>query len=268
MKNNKIKTMKTTFNIDLKWIIILIILVTLIFGGGFSWLGNKLNKTNNKLAQQVNLTVALKDSVRYTLNKLNEEVATKKSLQADIKVIKNQNINLTKNQKELISRIENLQDDNTIISAALIETKAILDSILITGVNVKINDMDTSVSFEKRTDSLDFNIKIQYVKPISPFIKPTITFNKLELPNKQFIEFHWENNTDYYQAPVSFSVTNTNPIFNTTNVDSYVIPGINKKAIEPTGWEKFKHFMKKTKNTIIIGSVCGGIGVIVGTAAF
>lgn len=260
--------MKTTLNIDLKTIILVIAILLLVLGGGFGWLGNRLNLANDQLAQQINLTEALQADLSYTKNKFDEEVATKKSLQTDIKTLNDQNLNLTKNQEELLWRMKNVQKDNDLISAALIETQATLDSIRFENTHVVINEKDTSLTFIQSNDSIGFDITVGKARPSSAFILPTLTFNSLKIPNKLFIEFHWDNNKEYKQKPIAFSVTHSNPLMTTTNMDSFVIPEVNKNALKPTGWQKIGGFFKNRKTELIVGGIAAGFGIYIGATAF
>lgn len=260
--------MGTNFNIGLKWVVILGIIIMVFFSGGFGLLSHKLNKTHDQLLQQKNLTEALRDSINTTINKYGEVVSEKRTLQADLKTLTKQNLNLSSNQRELIDRIKNIQKDNEVISAALIKTEAKLDSALYANAKVDVNERDSSILFTETNDSISFRLRVNKALPVSPLVKPTLMFEDLTIPNKQFIEFHWENDKRYEQKPVSFSVSNSNPIFETYDLDSYTIPEINKEAIKPTGWEKMKFFMKDRKSELIIGAITGGIGIYIGATQF
>ena len=81
--------MKTQFTINLKTIIILGVVLMILFGGGFGFMGMQIKKTNDKLAEQVNLNNALNDKLKFTQNYLEETVATKLTLQTNIKKLEN-----------------------------------------------------------------------------------------------------------------------------------------------------------------------------------
>lgn len=260
--------MKTTLNINLKTIIIVVVILLVIFGGGFGWLGKRLDLANDQLSQQIHLTEALQADIAYTKNKLDEEVATKKSLQTDIRTLNDQNLNLTKNQEELLWRVKSVQKDNDLISAALVETQATLDSIRFENTKVTVSKIDTSITFAENNDSISFDITIGKAQPASPLVMPTLTFNSLMIPNKQFIEFHWDDNKEYKQKPISFSISNSNPLMTTINVDSYIIPEVNKNALKPTGWQKVGGFFKNRKVELIVGSIGMAIGIYIGATAF
>lgn len=258
--------MEAQFNISLKWIVITVIAVVMLFGGSFGWLGNKLNNTNQRLQEQKNLTEALNDTISYTLNKYDEEVAEKKTLQTSLDGLKELNINLSKNQTELISRIKGLEKDNVIISAALVKTVAKLDSALFD--DVVVDDMKKTLTFTEVNDSISFNITINNAIPSFFGTKPSIMFNTLKIPNSQFVNFHWENDKEYKQKPVSFSITNSNPLFTTTNIESYAIPEVNKTVLKPTGMQKVGRFFKNRKSDLMIGIIATSVGILVGVSKF
>ena len=67
-----------------------------------------------------------------------------------------------------------------------------------------------------------------YYKTI-PELRPLLTISNFKIPNKQFVEFHWE---DDKTTPIAFSVTNSNPLFITNNIESYAIPELIKEEID------------------------------------
>lgn len=255
--------MKTTLNIDLKTIIIIMAALIFLMGGGFGWLGNKLNKTTDQLAEQINLTEALQDDLTYTKNKLDEEVATKLTLQTSVKELKEMNDNLTQNQKELLNRISDVKKENKLISAALVQTEAKLDSLLIDDGDVEVGDDYVTIS--KASDSLIFDITMNNVQTLQPYKEPTISFNDLRIPNKQFIQFHWNDDEKYYQKPISFSISNSNPYVTTTEADSYTIPEVNYNAINPTFGEKVGEFFEKPVVKWTTRAIIFSGGIYIGT---
>lgn len=258
--------MKTQFTINLKTIIILGVVLMILFGGGFGFMGMQIKKTNDKLAEQVNLNNALNDKLKFTQNYLEETVATKLTLQTTINKLEDLNGDLSNNQKELVSRIKNLEKDNNIISAALVRTEAKLDSALFDDGDVVIGD--NYVSYAQVTDTIEFDLTMNNVQPIKPYKDPTVMFNQLRVPNKQFIEFKWENDEEYYQRPISFSVSNSNPLVETTEADSYTIPEVNYNALNPTFGEKVGEFFEKPAVKWTTRAIIFGGGIYVGAKAF
>ncbi|MFW6219429.1 MAG: hypothetical protein ACOC33_01045 [bacterium] len=239
-------------------------MIVALFGGIFKLFSLKLDNTSDKLDQQISLTNALQDTLRKTNNYLGEEKASKLTLQASLDKLQDQNLNLNDNQKELVSRIKRIQKENQIISAALVRTEVRLDSAL-DFITAEVNLKDSSLVFPLTSDSISFNIQVNDALPAKKYIKPKLSINSLSIPNKQFIEFHFDDKNEYHQRPVSFSITNSNPLITTTDVESYIIPEVNQEAIKPTGWEKVKHFFKKRKKEIIIFTIGGGVGYLLGT---
>ena len=254
--------MKTQFNFDLKTILIVGVILVVLLGGGFGFLGNKLNDTNDKLAEQINLSNAIQDTLSYTKNKLDEEVATKLSLQATLKELDEKNDHLSNNQKELLHRIKNLKNKNDLISAALVETQIQIETLR-KAIEGKVNKKDSSVSFAQTSDSLSFDFTVRKVMPTPENAIPTLHINNLTIPNKQFIEFKFGNDKEYYQTPIKFSISNSNPLVKTVGADSYTIPEVNPD-IKPTFWDKMNKFFNKPAVKIIGGTILFGGGVYVG----
>lgn len=246
---------KFTFNL-LTVIIIALFLICLSVAGWLIYI-NKIGKLEAQYTQEVKLKNALMDSVTYYRNSHDELVAQKLTLQTDIKTLTKINDKLTDNQQELIKRVREIEKENSIIIAALVETNVILDSLR----NAMIVTVDTTkniIAFSDTTKDIKYKIIVFKVRPSNINIKPELNIAELILPNKSFVEFHWGERKEGY--PVSFSISNSNPYFKTVNIDSYAIPQLNKKIIDPTGWDKFKNFFKKSGNVF----VTVGIGVAVG----
>ena len=259
---------KTKININLNTIIFIVILLILGFGGGFTWMGNVLSNTKDKLNEQTNLATALQSELVETNNANNELVTTKKTLQTSIVTLSNENLNLTKTQKELLSRIKMQKKEHTIISAVLSKTQARLDSALFYDTVVEINENDSSLTFIETNDSICFDITINHALQALLLKKPTIKFNSLVINNEQYLEFHWDNDNEYNKKPVSVSIINSNRLIHIVGIDSYMIPEVNKKALKPTGWEKVGIFFKNSKGELIIGGVAAVVGFGLGAAAF
>jgi len=251
--------MKTKFTFDLKTILIVGVLLVVLFGGGFGILGTKLNNVNDRLSEQIALNNAIQDTLNYTKNKLDEQVASKLTLQATFDQVAKQNEHLSNNQKELLKRINQLKDKNNLISAALVRTEAKIDSLKNIGT-VEINKEDTSITFKENNDSINFDLTVHKVMPVNT---PQLDINSLIIPNKQFIEFKFKDKNEYNQRPVSFSISNSNPLIQTKNVDSYIIPEVNH-SIKPNFWDKFNNFLNKPTIKIIGGTIIFGSGVYVG----
>ena len=259
--------METKLNIDLKTIILIVVLLVVGFGGGFKWMNNRFKDVSTQLEQQTIIAQALQEDVKYTKNKLDQEVASKTAIQGKLEDVLNSNIKLTQNQRELLGEVKRLQEDNTLISAALVETVTKLDSLRNT-LKPEVDTVENSIKFPILTDSISFNAFIGNVKPAIKLQDQTFLMTDLKIQNKQLIEFHWESKTKYKQKPVTFSITNTNSMMKTIDVDSYVIPEVNKNALKPTGWQKFGGFFKDRKSELIVGTIMTGLGIYIGATAF
>jgi hypothetical protein len=114
------------------------------------------------------------------------------------------------------------------------------------------------VQFVKNDSTMKYDLIVHNVQPIDLEL-PKLEFKKFELPNTQFIEFHWkdERKEGY---PISFSVTNSNPYYKVYNIDSYAIPELNKVELKPNFWQKLAKFSKSTGGKIAFF----GVGVVTG----
>lgn len=235
-------------------IITIVILAFIILIGIIYFQKQKIDKLNNKYQKEIKLKNALLDSVQYYQNKENEWVAERLTIQETVKNLEKMTTQLTTSQKELLNRVKEVEKSNSIITAALIETNIKIDELK---PNVTVND--SSVIFSDSTKNLEYEIEIEHVKPINFAIKPTLNFNKFNMPNKQFIEFHWKDDKKN-GYPVSFSVTNSNEFFKTTNINSYAIPELNKNDINPNNWHKFGNWVIKNGKIITYIGVGGLVG--------
>jgi len=238
-----------------RWAIILFIILMTVGAVVFNLQRNSIKKLENKYQNEVKFKNALLDTVTYYKNSYGEEVAEKLTLQTSVKDLENINSKLTKSQQNLLERVNAVEKKNSIITAALIDAEVTIDSLLGVGF-VEVNPTDSSFSFTDSTEFFIYDITIGKAFPVFPEIKPTISFNKLTLPNQQFIEFHWrDNKKEGY--PIAFSTSNTSPFYKTNNINSYAIPELQKEVINPTGWQKIEKWFKN--NGKIVGFVAGGI---------
>jgi len=127
------------------------------------------------------------------------------------------------------------------------------------GTGIVVVDPDSNrVTFIDSTEFLIYDIEIGKVMRASPLADPTILFKSLSLPNKQFIEFHWENNKKE-GYPIMFSVSNSSPYYKTYNINSYAIPELQKEVVNPNGWQKVGQWFKRNGKTVLY--VAGGAAV-------
>jgi len=240
-------------------LIIILIVILILLGYGYFVQNGKYRK--DKLNSE-NLTKALTDTVHHFKNKQGQWEYEKRTIQTTVGELSKFNEQLTLSQKELLERIKESEKNNKLISAALLDIGVKVNNL----TNEKPSIIDsTSVTFEDKNDSsFKYNLTVFNVKPIDLKI-PKLTFNNLEFPNKQYIEFNWKTDKNGKKEgyPVSFSVTNTNPFYKVYNVDSYIIPEIEKEKLKPTFWNKLENFSKTTGGKILFFSLGFGTGVVI-----
>lgn len=241
-------------------LVIVLLLLTIFFG--WKHYSDKINEKNNEIELQKKLTDALLDENKTYKNKEDEWVVEKLTLQESIKNLHGIYNQLSDNQKELIDRVKVLNKQNTVIAAALVQTQIKIDSLLLDG-KVTIDTTKKTVVFEdsyrKDNKIMDYKFTISNVIP-SPFnVKPIFMIESLTFPNKQEISFMWKDNKKK-GYPVSFSITNSNDFFKTVNVDSYIIPEINKQVLDPNGWQKIGNFFNRNSNNLIYVGIGGVLG--------
>jgi hypothetical protein len=247
------------FTINLSTIVVGLILIGVIFFG-YQYYGGKIDSIKNTLATEIKIKNALVDTVKFEKNKRNEVVAEKLTLQGTVKQLSDENNKLTGSQKDLLKRVKEVEKENSIITAALIKTKVSLDSIR-DATSVVVDNIKHTVTF---SDSINKEFKYEFLVSNVleiPSVKPSLHFNKFELVNEQFIEFNWGSRKEGY--PISFSTTNTNKFFKTSNIDSYAIPQLQKPLVKPTTWQKIKDWTQNTGGKMTIFGVGVGIGFLI-----
>jgi hypothetical protein len=213
--------------------------------------------------QEVNLRKALTDTIRHFITQEGLIGAEKRTLQTELSTLKDNNLNLTENQKALIKEVERQNKTATTFAAALIELKAEVVGLKNDKPTVQT---DSSVQFAPKVgdNSYDpnfvYDISIFNVKPFE-LKTPTLSISKIEFPNTQKINFNWRDNKEE-GYPVSFSVINSNPYFKVNDIESYVIPEITLPKVKPTFWMKVGNFSKSSGGKIVIF----GAGVLTGAA--
>lgn len=241
-----------------RWALVLVILL-LILGGGFMKIQhNKILTLRTEKLAEVNLRNALLDTVHIYQNKEKDWVAEKLTIQADIKDLEDDKVQLTADQQRLITKVNEVNKENSIITAALVQANFIIDSLQHGGL-VVVDTVNKTVSFiEPENPDIRYDFTATGVLPFPPNTKPSLLINSLNLPNEQFVEFHWrDQKKEGY--PIAFSITNSNKYVKVNNINSYAIPELQKVVINPTGWEKFGQWFKK--NGKIVGYVAGGVVV-------
>ena len=241
-------------NFDIKTIIIFVLLILLSIGGWYHF--NSNGKLNDRLKQQEKLTITLQDTIRVKELKNGELEYEKKTIQADLNDLENENLNLNDNQQKLLKEIKRISKEVEVISAAYVDMKVELKGLI---DNDPVEIDSTSVRFANSTDSIEYDIKIDNVQPLPTKI-PSLEFSTLSLPNEQVVSFNWGGKKDGY--PVSLSIKNSNPFFKVNDVDSYAIPELTKEEVNPTFWQKVKKFPQKTSGKVTIFLLGLGTGAI------
>lgn len=242
-------------NINLKMMIPYIIIAILALALAFFY--NKSKNLKDDLLSETKLRHALMDTVSTYKNQRNELVSEKLTMQFDLKDKEFKNSELVQRIKETEKKNATLEKKVSVFAAALIDSKVVIDSLQKS--KVFVSEKDSSIFFiSPNPDTIKYTLRIKPVFAIKN-IKPVLTFVEFNIPNKQFVEFHWKNNKKE-GYPISFSTTNTNPYFITNNIESYAIPEMDKKIIKPTFWQKVGTGFKKW------GSKAIYVGVGVATA--
>jgi len=120
---------------------------------------------------------------------------------------------------------------------------------------VTVDTTEGRINISDSLPEIQYSFDIFKVKPKFPNQNPVFKINYLFLPNKQFVEFHWKNDRKE-GYPIAFSISNSNKYFKTANIDSYIIPEIQKDKIKPNFWQKTWKGIKTT-SPYIIGGVIG-----------
>lgn len=253
-----------------RWAVVLLVLVLLASGAIIRLKNMKIDSLKDDVKKEVKLKDALLDSIKYYQNKEKEWVAEKLTIQETIKNLEKMYGQLTDAQKELIKRIQEVDKKNNIITAALIEANVKIDSLLVRdgkdGGQVTVDTTNKKINFNNfatKDTSFVFNIDVNNVLPLYPNVKPTMLFKSIEIPNKQFVEFHWKNDKKK-GYPISCSVSNSNKYIKVTGLESYAIPPLNKLKLNPNGWQKIGNFFIKNGRTLVYI----GVGTAVGAGGY
>lgn len=239
--------------LDLKTIIILILFILLMLG--LTYHINTSRKHALQHSQDEKLQRALTDTLHIYKDKNGKLTYEKLTLQADVSDLRDKNITLTAAQKDLLKAVDKLNKDNKVITAALIEMGVKLDGI----VNDKPVEVgDNHVRFATASDSLTYDIMVTNVRAIG---NPTLRFTKFDLPNTQIVSFQWKDNRKE-GYPISFSVSNSNPLYKVYDINSYAIPELEKSKVDPNFWQKLGKFSRTTGGKIVFL----GIGFAAGVA--
>jgi len=253
-----------------KKIILAVIAAFIVMGGIIYFQHQKIVKLKDEKQSAENLSTALHDSITYYQNKNKEWVAEKLTIQTTIKNLEKSYGQLTDAQRELLIRIKEVNKNNDIITAALIDANFKIDSLLINGSEVAVDTTNKKINFNNlalKDTSFIFDIDVNHVLPSHPDVKPSMLFKSIEIPNRQFVKFNWKDDKKN-GYPISCTVTNTNKYIKVVNLESFAIPSLNKLHLNPTGWQKVENFFIKNGKTIIyigVGAAAGAGGYYMST---
>lgn len=256
------KISEINYTINVMTLIIAGVLILGLMFGGWKLSQNKINKLKAESLVELKLKNALAADVIFYKNKSGEVTAEKLTLQGTIKELEATNNNLNTTQKELVKRIKEVQDKNSIITATLFNTRVELDSLR-QGI-VVVDTANAKIVISDSLAEIKYSFEIGKVLPAIAGVKPTFKIKHLSLPNTQFVEFHWGEKKEGY--PISVSVSNSNKYFKTTTVESYAIPQLIKPLVDPSEWDKFTGFLKKGNNTLItfgVGAAAGAATILI-----
>ena len=222
---------------------------------------NRYNNLNDKYVEEISLRDAIQDSLSVYINKYNEIVVQKTSLQADIKNIENLNYKLSENQKTLFKRINYLDKNNKVLAAANIKMSFIIDSLeKVISVGV-IDTLNNNIVFEKNNKDIAYQFTVTNVIPFDKNLDVEHKIDKLKLPNEQFIDFHYNKKND---KVISFSIINTNKYMKVYDIDSYVIPEIKTEELNLNFFQRTYKKFKEGSILMKLGVGCVG-GLLIGT---
>ena len=255
--------MKKHFNTNRITIISFVLL--LFFGIQFHL--NQTASLNNKYERELKLQEAFRDSIRSYQLENGLILQEKKSLQGKLKKLESRQTDLTKEQQSLLTTVRRLQKEQKkqklIFAAAQIRYKKLIDSMNTQmGVLQQQDSKNHQMIFTNANSDSHIEFEIEAEHLISNGNHPKLHIKSLDFPNTQTVTFNFDKNQrkDY---PVSFSVINSNPHFKAQSIESYVIPNIEKKIVDPNASQKIKNWFKRNRNQLLVGALSFATGVAI-----
>ena len=246
---------------------ITIISFVLLLFFGIQFHINQTESLTNKYEIELKLREAFRDSIRSYQLKNEVIILEKRSLQGRLKNLQSRVEDLNNQQRSLLRTIERLQKERkkhkSIFAAAQIRYKKLIDSMNTQiGVLQQQDSRNHEMVFTNtNTDGhIEFEIETEHL--ISNGKHPKLHIKSLDFPNTQTVTFNFDTNQrkDY---PVSFSVINSNPHFKAQSIESYVIPNIQKKIVDPNASQKIKNWFKRNGNQLLVGALSFATGVAI-----
>jgi len=239
---------------------ILIIILSLLIAGGYYYHTSRIDKLKADREISNKLNAALTDTLRVYVGENGTLKYEKLAMQASISDLKDGNITLTKEKKELLNEVKKLNKDKIVLAATIIKQKFQIDSLSKISVFGGWYNLYT-VRFKKiNNDTINFKISVTNISEING-LKPLLIIDSLSIPNEITVAFNWDKDKrkDY---PVSVTVENSNPLMKVNNIEAYAIPELQKKNVKPNFWQRVKGGLKKFKDDIIVF----GVGFLAGAA--
>ena len=228
---------------------------------------NRTESLTNKYELELKLQEAFRDSIRSYQFKNGLILQEKKSLQGKLKKLQSRQADLTTEQQSLLTTVRRLQKEQKkqklIFAAAQIQYKKLIDSINTQmGVLQQQDSKNHQMVFTNANSDGHIEFEIETEHLLSNRNHPKLYIKSLDFPNTQTVTFNFDKNQrkDY---PISFSIINSNPYFKAHSIESYVIPNIEKKIVDPNASQKIKNWFKRNGNQLLVGALSFATGVTI-----
>lgn len=264
-----------TLTLPTRWVIILVAVLVAVF---ISLALLALHKSgaggNQSEISALRLSQALSDSVR-SVNENGQLRREKLTLQGSIRQLEAESAALNAQQQELLATVKRYQAQPKgprLIAAGSIRSRAALRhpqpwlaadtlSRSESGKSVAETRPDTtSLTFTFASDTLNYRAQVRGLRAV-PGQVPALQLQSLNLPNEATVAFTWDE--AHAGHPVSFAVTNSNPLFRVAGLESYAIPELRPEILKPHGWPKLWKGLGHGLRTL----VPIGLGVLAGFTA-
>ena len=230
---------------------ILICLLLLLAVGGYGLWRKQATAHKAELAAANNYKESLLATMKVYKDTNGVIWAERMTMQTTLNQLRADMSLLSKEKQELLRRITETNRAKDIIAAALIETKVKTKVIYVNKPSVVT---DSSVTFASKSDSISFKATVLNVHPI-PNRTPSFRLDSLTLDNKTFVNFKWGAKKEGF--PISFSLTNSNPLFKTVNIESYAIPELSKIELRPNLFQRIGAGIRTHGVVFGVGAVVG-----------
>lgn len=247
-----------------RWIIVFVIL---FFVGGlvFQYQNNKIKNIKEQYNSEIKLRNALQDNIDEYVNKNGVLVQEKLTIQSDLDRVKELNNYLTENQKLLFKKIGEANKNIEILAAAHLRYLFVIDSLEKIIAKGKYDDSTKTILYTFENKDIKFNFLAKNVMPFDITKDNEGELKSLVIPNEQYIQFFYDKKDKRNKYPISFSVSNSNNYLKAYDIDSYIIPEINKEAVNKNFFQRTKDWFNR-KSTLLKFGVGVGAGIIIGNS--